>query len=66
MSPADKEGSGSDFPRTISDDADRALGLFAFMGNEAIGKAEEERLLRSQPKLGSRILGLNHGHGARK
>ena len=36
--PADKEGSGADFPHTISDGANRALGLFAFMGNEAIGE----------------------------
>jgi hypothetical protein len=51
VSPADKEGSGSDVPRAVNDDANRALGLFAFVGNEAIGEAEEEYLLRSQPAL---------------
>ena len=52
--PADKKGSGSDFPHAISDDANRALGLFAFTGNKTIGEAEEEHLLRSQPKLRAR------------
>jgi hypothetical protein len=39
VSPADKKGSGSDLPNTISDGGNRAFGLFAFMGNEAIREA---------------------------
>ncbi|HWY81497.1 MAG TPA: hypothetical protein VNY10_06095 [Roseiarcus sp.] len=55
VSPADKKGSGSDFPHAISDDANRALGLFAFVGNEAIGETEKQHLIRSQPKLRARL-----------
>jgi hypothetical protein len=58
VSPGYKEGSGSDFPRTIGEEADRALGLFAFMGNEAIGEAEEEHLFRVQPELRPRFFCL--------
>jgi hypothetical protein len=53
--PADKEGSGSDFPNTTSDGGNRAFGLFAFMGNEAIGEAEKKNLLWSQPQLRGRL-----------
>jgi hypothetical protein len=52
VSPADKERSGSDVPRAINDDANRALGLFAFAGN---GETEKQHLLRSQPKLRARL-----------
>ena len=55
VSPADKKGSRSDFPHAINDGVDRALGLFAFMGNKAIWETEEEHLLRSQPKLRARL-----------
>ena len=55
VSPADKEGSGSDVPRAVNDDANRALGVFAFVGNEAIGETEKQHLLRSQAKLRARL-----------
>jgi hypothetical protein len=55
VSPADKEGSGSDLPNTTSDGGNRAFGLFAFMGNEAIGEAEKKNLLWSQPQLRGRL-----------
>ena len=58
VSPADKEGSGSEVPHAISDDANRALGLFAFMGNEAVGEAKEEHLFWVQPKLRPRLFCL--------
>ena len=54
VSPADKKGSGSDFPHAISDGANRALGLFAFRRNKAIWETEEEHILRFQPKLRAR------------
>ena len=44
VSPADKEGSGAQFSDAINYCANGALGLFAFMGNEAIGEAEEEHI----------------------
>ena len=52
--PADKKGSRADFPHAINDDANCALGLFAFKRDKAIGEAEEEHLLRFQPELRSR------------
>jgi hypothetical protein len=55
VSPADKEGSGSDVPRAVNDDANRALGLFAFVGNEAIGETEEKHVLRFKPQLRARL-----------
>ena len=55
VSPADKKRSRADFPHAISDDADRALGLFAFTRNKAIGETEEEHILRSQPQLRARL-----------
>ena len=55
VSPADKKRSRSDFPHAISDDANRALGLFAFMRNKAIGETEEKHILRFQPKLRARL-----------
>ena len=48
VSPADKKRSGANFPHAISDGVNRALGLFAFMGNEAIGETEEKHILRLQ------------------
>ena len=55
VSPADKKRSGADFPHAINDGANRALGLFAFKGNEAIREAKEEHILRFQPKLRARL-----------
>ena len=55
VSPADKKRSCADFPHAINDDANRALGLFAFMRNEAIGQAEEKHILRLQPELRARL-----------
>ena len=48
MPPADKERSRANFLHAVGDDIDRVLGLFAFMGNEAIGKTEEKHLLGLQ------------------
>ena len=38
VSPADKKGSRSNFPHAVSNNADRALGLFAFTRNKTIGE----------------------------
>jgi hypothetical protein len=55
VSPADKEGSRSNFPHTVSNDADRSFGFFALPGDKTIGEPEEEHLLRSQSKLRARL-----------
>ena len=55
VSPADKKGSRSNFPHAVSDDADRAFGLFALIRNKTIGETEEKHLLRFQPKLRARL-----------
>src|ERR1700728_2838999 len=53
--PADKERSRANFPHAVGDDLDRPLGLFAFIGNEPIGKTEEMHLLGPQSQLGARL-----------
>jgi len=55
VSPTDKQGSGAHFGHAIHDGADRAFGVFAFMGNEAIGAPEEENLLWSQAQFRGRL-----------
>ena len=51
VSPADKKRSGADFPHAINDDANRALGPFAFKRNKAIWEAKEEHIFWFQPEL---------------
>jgi hypothetical protein len=58
VSPADKKGSGADFPHAIDDDANRALGLFAFKRNKTIWEAEKEHIFWFQPELRARSLCL--------
>jgi hypothetical protein len=55
VSPADKKGSRSNFPDTVSNDSNRPFGPFAFIRNKTIGKTEEKHLLRFQPKLEARL-----------
>src|SRR5271154_2794655 len=53
--PADKERSRANFLHAVGDDIDRVLGLFALMGNEAIGETEETHRLRPQSQLRARL-----------
>ena len=58
VSPTDKDGPGSDLPNTISDGANRALGLVALRRNKAIWEPEDMDILRPQPELRARSLRL--------
>ena len=52
---ADKEGPRSNLRHAVSYNADRALGVFAFIRNKTIGETEEKHLPRFQPKLGASL-----------